>query len=206
LVAAALVGAGLAVRATHLAGLRDLPPTPTGALIFVVAGAVLTASGLPRQVLAFAGGFVFGPWEGGALALLGQSLGAALDYAAAHTAAGDWAKRRLAKREAGTLARIRRMITAHPFTATLTLRLLPVGNNTVLNLVAGVAGVAAVPFLLASLIGYIPQTIIFALLGSGVHVGQTLRLAIAAALFIMSAVLGAVLWRRVMQSEQRAYR
>ncbi len=192
-----LVGAGLAVRATHLAGLRDLPATPTGGLIFVGAGAVLTASGLPRQVFAFAGGYVFGPWTGAALALAGQIAGAALDYAAAYTAAGPWAARRLAKLQAGTLARVRHMLTAHPFSTTVTLRLLPIGNNTALNLLAGLAAVPLGPFLLASLMGYVPQTAIFALLGSGVQVGQATRLGVAVVLFALSAALGAILWRRV---------
>jgi uncharacterized membrane protein YdjX (TVP38/TMEM64 family) len=75
----------------------------------------------------------------------------------------------------------------------LTLRLLPVGNNLLLNLLAGVSGLRVWPFLTASLIGYLPQTAIFALTGSGTHVDHGLQIALAAALFALSALLGVTL-------------
>ena len=60
-----------------------------------------------------------------------------------------------------------------PSAATLTLRLLPVGSNMLLNLVAGVSERARqAPFMAASAIGYLPQTVVFALLGGGVRVSQ----------------------------------
>ncbi len=49
------------------------------------------------------------------------------------------------------------------------------------------------PFLAATLIGYVPQTIVFALAGSGVHVDHTSQVALGALLFLVSAVLGFVL-------------
>ena len=92
----------------------------------------------------------------------------------------------------GRAARLDGFLTANPFTATLTLRLLPVGNNFALNLLAGVSGIAAAPFVLASALGFVPQTAVFALLGSGVRMGQGEQIAVAAALFAASAALG---WR-----------
>ena len=52
------------------------------------------------------------------------------------------------------------------------------------------------PFFLGSLLGYIPQTLVFALAGSGVDVGAAWRIGIAVALFLVSGVIGAWLYRK----------
>jgi uncharacterized membrane protein YdjX (TVP38/TMEM64 family) len=192
-VALLLMGAGLLLRYSG-GDLRAFRPTVAGAVALIAAGAVLTAGGLPRQVVAFAGGYVFGAWAGGALSLVAQMLGCGLDYMAARGLAGAWARRRLAR--GGRLAGVHQKLAAHPFSATLTLRLLPVGNNVLLNLLAGVAGVPAHPFLAATLIGYLPQTIIFALLGSGIQIGRTTQLVTAALLFAAAAGVGWLLLGR----------
>ncbi len=193
-VAVLLVGAGLLLRHWGGGNLRAFRPTATGAVALTAAGAMLTAAGLPRQVVAFGGGYVFGAWTGGALSLVAQMLGCGLDYVAARGVAGAWARRRLAR--GGRLASIHQRLAAHPFSATLMLRLLPVGNNVLLNLVAGVAGVRARPFFAATVIGYLPQTVIFAMLGSGVQIGRTAQLVTAAILFAAAGVVGWLLARK----------
>jgi len=185
-----LVAAGLSLRLLGT-GFLATAPTPFGAALLLGAGAALTAVGVPRQAVAFAAGYVFGAWRGGALAMGAQMLGCCADYWWARAVARDWAARRLR----GRLARLDRTLNARPFMATLTLRLLPVGNNLLLNLLAGICGLRSVPFLLATLIGYLPQTAIFALAGSGVHVDRAVQLGMAAVLFVMLAALGAVLLR-----------
>jgi uncharacterized membrane protein YdjX (TVP38/TMEM64 family) len=194
IVALVLVGVGLALRHTGLADLRSMRATPAGALALVAAGGLLTAAGLPRQAVAFAGGYVFGIWIGVTLSLVAQMTGCGLDYAAAHGMLAVWARRRLAK--GGRLASVHRQLAARPFTATLTLRLLPVGNNVVVNLLAGVAGVRLAPFMAGTLLGYAPQTVIFALLGSGVQIGRGARLAAALVLFGVAAAVGLLLWKK----------
>ncbi len=170
---------------------------PSGALVLVGAGALASAAGVPRQVVAFAGGYWFGAWRGGALALVAQMLGCLADFWWARAIARDWAARFLR----GRLARLDRTLSARPFTATLTLRLLPVGNNLVLNLLAGAGGLRAWPFLAATLVGYVPQTAVFALAGSGVHVDRSVQLGLGAALFAASAALG---WGLLRQARNRA--
>jgi uncharacterized membrane protein YdjX (TVP38/TMEM64 family) len=186
-----LIAAGLALRLLG-SGFLAARPTPLGALTFFVAGAALAAFGVPRQAVAFAAGYAFGAWRGGVLAMAAQMLGCCMDFWWARAVARDWAVRRLR----GRLARLDRTLAARPFVATLTLRLLPVGNNLLLNLLAGVSGLRAAPFLAATLIGYAPQTAVFALAGSGVHVNRTVQLALAGALFAVSACLGGVLLKR----------
>jgi uncharacterized membrane protein YdjX (TVP38/TMEM64 family) len=163
-----------------------------GELIFVLAGASFCAAGLPRQAVAFGAGYAFGLAGGAALGLLAQWLGCVATFGWARVVARDWAARRLR----GQLARADRFLATNPFTATLTLRLLPVGSNMAVNLLAGASGIGAAPFLTASAIGYLPQTAVFTLLGSGVRVGGPLQFALGIALFAVSGLLGMVLWNR----------
>ncbi len=197
LLAAGLVLAGLSLRLAPRAldpALLDhliLGHGPGGALLFAAAAAAACSVGLPRQAAAFAGGYAFGITGGVLLALLAQVAGCLIDFGWARSVARPWAARRLR----GRLARFDALLAAHPFRAILTLRLLPVGNNLLLNLLAGASGMNLLPFLLASALGYVPQTVVFALLGAGVGVSQYLQIGLGAALFITSMALGLVLLR-----------
>jgi uncharacterized membrane protein YdjX (TVP38/TMEM64 family) len=162
--------------------------------LFVVLAGLAMAVGVPRQAGAFAAGYLFGPWLGTAIGLAASVVSAAVDFGWARFIGRAAVERRLT----GRLARIDGFLAANPFGASLMLRLLPVGNNVVLNLLAGVSGVTGGWFLLGSTIGYLPQTIVFALLGSGARLGRGLELALAVGLFLASALVGAALYRREM--------
>lgn len=165
-----------------------------GPLAFVALGGVACAAGVPRQVVAYAGGLAYGFWPGAALALMAEVLGCAADFWWARLVARRWAVRFLER--GGRVARLERYLAAHTFRATLTIRLLPVGNNIATNLLAGVSGAAAGPFVLASMIGYVPQTVVFSLLGGGVRVSEGAQMVLAAALLAASVGVGVLLLRR----------
>ena len=167
-----------------------------GEAVFLAAGAVATAAGLPRQGVAFLGGYAFGVAEGIGLALGAQLAGCALSVGWARLVGRKWAERRLAGRYGARLRRLRDALAASPFGATLALRLLPVGNNLALNLLAGMAGIALPPFLAASALGYLPQTVVFALLGKGVRVDGAWQIGVAAVLLAVSVGIGFALLRR----------
>lgn len=190
-----LVAAGLALRRL---GLDDgiAAAGQHGPLAFTAIAAVACAVGVPRQVVAYSGGLAFGFWPGAALALLAEILGCIGNFYWARWVARAWAARWLARSGTGRLERLSRFLMANAFVATLTLRLLPIGNNLLLNLLAGVSGVAAGPFLAASALGYVPQTAVFALLGGGVRVSQGVQVAGAVALLALSMALGLLLARR----------
>ncbi|WP_431281074.1 TVP38/TMEM64 family protein [Humitalea sp. 24SJ18S-53] len=165
-------------------------------ILFVAVGTLASAVGVPRQAVAFVGGYAFGAVAGSALALAAQVVGAALAFGWARLIGKAWAERRLAGRFGPRIRPLRDTLVNNPFGATLALRLLPIGNNLALNLLAGMAGIAAGPFLVASAIGYLPQTVIFALLGKGVRVDGVWQMALAAALFVIAAVIGFWLLQR----------
>lgn len=203
----AILAAGLAAAGLLLRGIGLAPGTGwvdewvlgqglLGDAVFVAVGAAATAAGAPRQGVAFLGGYAFGALEGTALSLVAQVAGCAVSYAWARAVGRGWAERRLAGRFGHRLRPLRDVLAGSPFNATLALRLLPVGNNLALNLLAGMAAISPWPFLAASAVGYLPQTVVFALLGKGIRVDGAWQLALAAGLFVVSAVLGLVLLRR----------
>ncbi|MDT7952268.1 MAG: VTT domain-containing protein, partial [Acetobacteraceae bacterium] len=167
-----------------------------GPLVFVAVGSVACALAVPRQVVALAGGYAFGFWTGAALALLAEVAGCAADFLWVRILARQAALSFLRRREGGRLDRLDRFLTGQAFTATLTIRLLPVGSNVLLNIAAGVSGVAAAPFLLASAIGYVPQTVVFALAGAGAGLSSGVQFGLAAGLLVASVILGVLLLRR----------
>ena len=167
-----------------------------GPAVFVLVGALACAAAVPRQIVSLAGGYAFGFWAGVGLTLIAEVAGCAIDFFWVRLLGRRAALAFLRRREGGKLDRMDRFLTDRAFTATLTLRLLPVGSNVLLNLVAGVSGVAAAPFLLASAIGYLPQTVVFALAGAGAGLSSGVQFGLAAALLLVSVGLGVLLLRR----------
>lgn len=167
-----------------------------GEAVFLAIGAVATAVGMPRQAIAFLGGYAFGTAIGTLLALVAQLAGCALTYCWAYAVGRAWAERRLAGRFGRRLRRLRDVLADTPFGTTVALRLLPVGSNIALNLLAGMSGIPLLAFLAGSAIGYVPQTLIFALLGDGVAVDRNSQLVVAVALLVVSVAIGLVLLRR----------
>lgn len=201
LMIASLVAIGYGLKAIGLSDIFDTDWVDhevkgkglSGELIFISMGAAATAVGFPRQVVAFLGGYAFGFVEGTALALAGATFGCVLAFAYARILGRSLVQRHFGKR----IARFDAFLADSPFLTTLLIRFLPVGSNVVTNLVAGVSRVPAVPFVLGSAAGYLPQTVVFVLIGSGVQINPTFRIGLGAVLFIASALLGFYLLRRM---------
>ena len=163
-----------------------------GEILFLCVAGVATAVALPRHVVSFLGGYAFGVLLGVLLALIGTVIGCIVTFFYARVVGRPLVSARLGAR----VQRVEDFLAAHPFWMTVLIRLLPVGNNFATNLAAGVSRVPAIPFFLGSALGYVPQTLVFALAGSGVEVGAAWRIGIAVALFLVSGVIGAWLYRR----------
>lgn len=196
-----LVAIGVAVKAlgigdlldTHWLDERVVGKGLAGELLFLALGSIMCAVGVPRQVIAFGGGYAFGLIPGVAIAAAAQIIGCAVDFFYARLFGQSFVKGRFG----GKIQRVDSFLRGYPFSMTLLIRLLPVGSNIITNLAAGVSSVPALPFLLGSLIGYLPQTIIFGLLGSGIHLDTVFRTALSVALFVVSGIISVALYRRV---------
>ena len=197
-----LLAAGLLLQ--HLPGHPDglLPGMATlregakGRLLFLLAGSLICALGLPRQAVCFAGGIAYGLAEGALLSTVATVAGCLLGFGWARLAGRGWARHRLEGRARGWLARLDRRVSARPFATVLFFRLLPVGSSLALNLAAGVLGIAVLPFAAATLLGSLPQTVIFTLLGAGTRIGHGVQVLLAIALFAASGATGLMLMRR----------
>jgi uncharacterized membrane protein YdjX (TVP38/TMEM64 family) len=163
-----------------------------GALLFLLMGAIFTAIGLPRQIIAFLGGYAFSVSLGMLLGALAALLGCMLSFAYARFFGKGFLRSRLGERA----GRFDRFIHDHPFSMTVLIRLLPVGSNLVTNLAAGISSIRPAYFFSGTFLGYLPQTLVFALVGSGVHIAPVLKIALAIGLFVISGALGAYLYHR----------
>ena len=168
-----------------------------GELLYLAVGGLVTAVAVPRHVVSFLGGYAFGAGLGTALALAATEFGCVLVFFYGRFIGRPLVSVRLRAR----VQRIENFLAANPFSMTLLIRLLPVGNNFATCLAAGVSRVPARPFLFGSLIGYLPQTFVFALAGSGIEVGGRLRIALALLFFVISGAIGVWLYRRYRHGE-----
>ena len=139
-------------------------PVVSGAL-YVAAYAAAAGLSLPGAVvLTLAGGLLFGTWIGGALAVVGASIGATLLFLAARYALGDW----LAARAGGALERIRPGLERDGFSYLLALRLIPLVPFWLVNLAPALVRMPTRTFVAATVLGIIPGTFVFASVGAGI--------------------------------------
>lgn len=171
---------------------------PEGELLFVAMGTAAAALGVPRQLVAFSGGYAFGIVEGTLWSLLAMVSSCVVDFFYARLIARGFVQARFGRR----IARFDAVLRGHPFSTTLLIRLLPAGNNVLTNLLAGVSTAPALPFFAGSAVGYVPQAVIFALLGSGIKVDPELRISASVVLFVAAALLGVYLFRRIRRNRR----
>jgi len=168
-----------------------------GPSLFLIGGVLGTAVGLPRQGLAFVGGLAWGVVPGLLLSLLAAVGGCALTLEASRR----WLHGRVRERYPSVVLALARLVRRDGFAKIVALRLQPLGTNLLTNLCAGLTPMPRSTFLAASAIGYVPQMLVFALLGSGVRIGSTQRLLASGALLMISLVMGVVLYRRHVRDE-----
>ena len=133
-------------------------------LVYMLVYAVVTAFSIPGgAVMTIAGGFLFGPWLGGALTVVGATIGATILFLAARYALAD-----LLRRRAG--ASIKKMedgFRENALSYMLFLRLIPAFPFFLVNLVPAFLGVGLGTYVIGTLIGIIPGSLVYASLGDG---------------------------------------
>jgi uncharacterized membrane protein YdjX (TVP38/TMEM64 family) len=164
-----------------------------GSVLFIVSGALLTVIGLPRVPVSLVAGFVFGFLKGFAFALLAALTGAVVTFYLARCLGRDF----FAKKLPESARKYEALLGEHSFSMTLVIRFFPVGHNTLTNLVAGISAIRPLPFFLGSALGFIPQTAIFAMMGSGFGDQPLLRSTMAAGLFLASLLMMYVIIQRI---------
>ena len=119
---------------------------------FVLAGLVV----MPVTMLIAATGIVFGPWLGMLYSLIGATLSAVFVYAIGRELGRDTV-RRFAGRRINDLSR---RIARRGLTAMIVVRMLPLAPFSIINLVAGASHLAFRDFVLGTVLGIAPGTIV----------------------------------------------
>jgi uncharacterized membrane protein YdjX (TVP38/TMEM64 family) len=163
-----------------------------GMLLFLIVGALSTSIGLPRQMLAFIGGIAYGVVPGVLLSLCAAILGCYLTVNLSRWLFAENVTRRYPQ----VIAQLQLFLKDDVFIKVLVLRLQPLGTNLLTNLCVGFTAIPIRVFLAASAVGYVPQMLVFALLGSGIRVGSSFQLVLSAVLLVISLLLGFLLYRR----------
>jgi len=133
------------------------------ALVFIAVYATLVALSVPgAAILTLAGGFLFGTWIGGLCAIIGATLGATAIFLAARAGLGG-----LAQRAGRFVGKLDAGFRANAFSYLLVLRLVPIFPFWLINLVPALVGVRLPAFMLATFLGIIPGTFVYASLGNG---------------------------------------
>jgi len=133
-------------------------------LAFIALYIVVVAFSLPGgAVMTIAGGFLFGQWLGTVYVVVAATMGATVLFIAARTALGDLLRAKagpfLKKMEAG--------FQENAFSYLLVLRLIPVFPFFIVNLVPAFLGVSLRTYVVATFVGIIPGSLVYASFGAG---------------------------------------
>lgn len=149
-------------RAALLALVAERPAL--AALGFVAIYATAVALSLPGAlILTLAGGFLFGTVLATVLVVVGATLGACAIFLIARSALGD-----LLRAKAGPwLGRMEAGFRRDALSYLLVLRLIPIFPFWLVNLVPAFLGVPLSTFALATFVGIIPGSLVYASVGAG---------------------------------------
>ncbi len=158
---------------------------------FVVATGLLISLGLPRIWVSALGGAVYGAVLGSILSLFSAAIGATVLFFAGYTFLGSAVQRRMR----GRMVRFVERINMEAFWWVLYLRLFPFGNSTAQSLFFGSLRVPFPDYLAASVIGFIPLTVVFAMFGSGGVKGNFTQIWLGLGLIVVVGVIRYVMNR-----------
>ena len=155
--------AGLQRHRATLEGFVAARPLVAGGT-FVLVYATATALSVPGAVfLTLSGGFLFGTWIGGMLAVVAATIGATLLFLVARTSLGE----ALRARAGPWLQRLEAGLRRDAFSYLLVLRLVPLVPFWLVNLVPAFLNVPLGVFTAATFLGIIPGCLVYAGVGNG---------------------------------------
>ncbi|HEX2657549.1 MAG TPA: VTT domain-containing protein [Polyangia bacterium] len=184
------------IGATALEVANELASRPAGPVLAFIAVAVASSLFVPITLLVTATLTVFGLWPGVPVAWTGAVVGATLS----HAIGGRWGQRVPAMFPARFSATVRRFLGKSPFWSVVLMRVLPVGNFGVLNLLAGAFKIPRRSFVFGNALGLLPG-----MLGLGVLVNRALaalrhpdpfNISVAVVVVLLLAGLGVLAKRR----------
>jgi uncharacterized membrane protein YdjX (TVP38/TMEM64 family) len=138
--------------------------------VLIQVGQVLVAP-IPGQVVALAGGYLFGPWLGAAYSLVGMAIGSAIAFVLARRIGRPFVTRRVGARR---VDRFDAFIDRSGVGGVLLLFLLPGLPDDVICFVAGITTIRIRVLVLVAVLGRAPGTIVASFIGAELASGQIL--------------------------------
>ena len=134
------------------------------AAVYIGVYILVVAFSLPGgAVMTITGGFLFGQWIGSLYVVFAATIGATILFIAAKTALGD-----MLRAKAGPfLKRMEAGFRENALSYLLVLRLIPIFPFFIVNLVPAFLGVSLRVFVLATFVGIIPGSFVYATVGAG---------------------------------------
>lgn len=130
--------------------------------LFILTYCVVTGLSLPGAViLTLAGGFLFGSLLGVVFVNIGATSGATLAFLAARYLLRDWVEQKFGSK----LGPIQEGFSKNAFSYLMTLRLIPLFPFFLVNMVSGLTRVNVGTYVVATAIGIIPGSFVFAYAG-----------------------------------------
>ena len=137
---------------------------PASLLIYIGIYIVAVAISVPGAVfLTLVGGFLFGIGVGTLSVVIAATLGATLLFLSVRTSLGYW----LAQRASPYIKKMESGFKRDAFYYLLALRLIPLFPFWLVNVVAALLGIELKQFIVATLIGIIPGSLVYVMLGNG---------------------------------------
>jgi uncharacterized membrane protein YdjX (TVP38/TMEM64 family) len=165
-------------------------------VVAVVGSTVLIAALVPRTLLAFAGGALFGTVPGCLYVLAGVTAGALIAYLIGRLLGREFVMRRLG----GRLAMIESAVSKRGIGAVIISRMIPIVPFGISNYTFGTTTVRTRHFALGTMLGVIPANVAYAALGAATMHGDLSDARIAGACVACLGIGGSVgtylIWRR----------
>lgn len=139
---------------------------PIAWLLYILLLVIAVMSPIPDSIVILAGGFFFGPIIGTALTVVGQGLGAGIDFLLARKLGRKFVLRKFPK-SASVIDTYSKLLG---WQTVFTLRLFPTLSFDLLSYIAGISSLSLRTYMFATVVGLVPLALITTILGYSVQI------------------------------------
>ncbi len=168
-------------------------------LVFTFVLAASAVAGIPRMYPTILGGALFNFPVALAICVVGSALGAIATFAFARKMGKDFVDRKAT----GRMERLLGLVERQGFAIVVLLRVVPFSNFVLTNYVCGISTIRFRDYACASVLGMIPSTLMFVMLGQGIVDHSLWLLVSALVLFVAFTVIAGVTFKRILSSDAR---
>lgn len=156
-----------------------------GVAVFLGLGSFLVGVGFPRIAYHAAGGAAYGFAKGALYSHIGTMVGTMCCFWVARHLGREWVARKWGAR----FARLEHKLQERGFVILLLIRFSPIGNCFITTCLSAISSMRTSSFFLGSLIGLLPQTLIYSLLGSGLAKSAHHQTGISIGLLVCTSIV-----------------